>query len=310
MRHRLKIALCLVLLSTFGPKQRTALAAESKPVKATVLRVVSGAVVEVFVTPNEGEEPQPLTIRLVEVDAPQGIQWMAAESMEFTQSLLAEDSEVEVILAKQPDTKAKKSSEEPVPATVLLKDGTDVGTELVRDGLAWWDWRDANLTSDERSETLAKMEAEAKLAGSGVFSHSNPVVPANYQLGARVGVCRRLSSVVVEGEPTATLKSTDCVIVALVPNPRGADGGRESVVLGNRTQTKLSVSGWKLLDDDGGSFELSGTIEPGSAITFTLDENLTLGNSGDIVWLQTPTNRVAHAAEYFTARSGQFVTVP
>jgi len=308
VQHRLEIALCLAV-ATFC-LQRHAVAADPKPVNATVLRVVSGAVVEVAVTPKDGEEPQPLVVRLAEADAPQGTQSMATESMEFTQSLLAEDSEVKLILAKLPDTKAPKSSESPVPATLLLKDGTDVGAELIRDGLAWWDWRDANLTADERSETLAEMEAEAKLAGSGVFSHSNPVVPANYLLGARVGVCRSLSSVIIEGEPTVTLKSTDCVIVALVPNPRGADGDRETVVLGNRTQTKLSVSGWKLMDDDGGSFELSGTIEPGSAITFTLDENLTLGNSGDIVWLQTPTNRIAHAAEYFSARSGQFVAVP
>ena len=282
---------------------------DSRTVNATVVSVVAGDLLIVDVPSDTPEDKQPsLTIRLVEVTAPRDAQPMADEALALTRSLLPEGSAVRVQLFG--DLKKKQTSDTPIPAAVETDDGTDVATELALEGLAWWDWRDAELTPKGHSEMLAVVEVEARLAGSGMFSTTHPIIPFNYQRGARVGSCRRLASVVVDGKNEPALQSSNCVIVAIVPNPRGADTGRESIVLGNRTQEKLSLDGWILHDDDGGTFPLSGSIDAGATQSVVLDEKLQLSNTGDTVWLTSPTKRIAHAAQYYSARSGQFVAVP
>jgi len=245
---------------------------------------------------------------LVEVDAPRAPQPMATEALALTKSLLPEGSSITVRLYGKLD--AESSLDTPIPAIVKTQDGTNVGSELILEGLAWWNWRDALLTPDDDTDDLAIMEIEARRANAGVFSHSNPVIPNNFRQGARVGQCRTLDSGMVGKESQRVLQSSNCVIIAIMPNPRGTDEGGESIVLGNRSQEKLSLEGWSLHDDDGGTFKLTGSIEAGASRSIVLDEKLQLSNTGDTVWLQTPTQRIAHAAIYAFARSGQFVTVP
>ena len=280
----------------------------SETVSGTVEMVLAADVVKITTDSGEGSAATVHTIRLVEVDAPQAPQPMAAEALALTKSLLPEGSKVSVRLYGKRDSAS--SFDKPIPAIVKTPDGTNVGSELILEGLAWWDWRDASLTPRDDTDNLAVMEIEARRANAGVFSHSNPIVPANFQQGARVGQCRTLKSVTVGKETLNVLQSSNCVIIAIMPNPRGADDGGESIVLGNRSQEKLSLDGWSLHDDDGGKFDLSGTIEAGSSRSIVLDEKLQLSNTGDTVWLTAPNKRIAHAAKYASARSGQFVTVP
>src|SRR5262249_9775820 len=57
-------------------------------------------------------------------------------------------------------------------ADVSLPDGRSLNQELVRQGLAWWSRKYATHDS-----TLSGLEAEAKAAGGGVWSKSNPFPP-------------------------------------------------------------------------------------------------------------------------------------
>jgi hypothetical protein len=180
---------------------------------------------------------------------------------------------------------------------------------LLREGLAWWAWKDADRTPEERSRTLADLERQARLSRLGVFSSDNPIVPENYRLGARTGGGQTIFEVDVAGKPTEVLRTSDCVIIALMPNPRGTDDGHESVTVANRSLKPIQLEGWTLHDDDGGNFALSGQLDAGLALTIVLDDSLQLGNNGDTVWLSTPQNKPAHAVSYSSSRSGQFVAV-
>ena len=44
------------------------------------------------------------------------------------------------------------------------------------------------------------------------------------------------------------------------PGKRAGNGGK-------RDRRDVNLSGWKLSDDDGGEFSISGNLEPGAAIT-------------------------------------------
>lgn len=96
-------------------------------------------------------------------------------------------------------------------------------------------------------------------------------------------------------------------ITALVPNPRGSDRNRESVTIGNTTGSDISLSDWVLQDDDGGEFDLTGTIAANSRKKFTLDTTLLLGNSGDTLTLVDPSGRVVQTVTYSSATSGQVI---
>ena len=156
---------------------------------------------------------------------------------------------------------------------------------------------------------LADLERYARMSRLGVFSDVDPIVPRNYRNGARTGGCRSIGTVLVDGKLTDVMRTSDCVLLALVPNPRGTDDGQESITLANRSRESLSLDDWSVSDDDGGHFKLSGKIDAGQTRTIVLDEKLQLGNNGDVVWLNNPDGKPVHAVEYSSSRSGQFITV-
>ena len=56
-------------------------------------------------------------------------------------------------------------------AEVLLHDGRNVGRELLKEGLAWWQRSTSNNAGFEVIEQLAKA------SGKGLWADSNPVPP-------------------------------------------------------------------------------------------------------------------------------------
>lgn len=58
-----------------------------------------------------------------------------------------------------------------VSAEVLLHDGRNLGRELLKEGLAWWQ---RSASSDASIEVLEQL---AKAAGKGLWSEPNPVPP-------------------------------------------------------------------------------------------------------------------------------------
>jgi Lamin Tail Domain len=78
-----------------------------------------------------------------------------------------------------------------------------------------------------------------------------------------------------------TLAADDVLIVAALPNPVGADQGRESITVLNTTAASIDLNGWHLVDAAGGRHKLTGTVESGAALRVQLTGALKLGNTGD-----------------------------
>ena len=80
------------------------------------------------------------------------------------------------------------------------------------------------------------------------------------------------------------------------------------MVLGNPGNDDQDLAGWKLTDDDGGSFALDGLSVPArGSTTVTVDESLPLGNQGDEITLRNPSNQAASVLKYNVAENGRFV---
>jgi micrococcal nuclease len=65
----------------------------------------------------------------------------------------------------------KRDTHGRITAEVLLSDGRNVGHELLKEGLAWWN------KSKSSDRTLETVEEIARASGKGLWSEPNPVPP-------------------------------------------------------------------------------------------------------------------------------------
>jgi hypothetical protein len=177
----------------------------------------------------------------------------------------------------------------------------DVSLELVKAGHAWFFWQFANENLP-RAEILAEAEIEAKFNRRGVFAAEDPIYPRVFRRGGRV------PNEVIRPEPE--IVDNEVRILELVPNPSGLDAGKEKFVIGNGTSLTVSIEGWTIQDDDGGSFVLEGELEPDSSRTFVInDSSLRLSNDGDNLILQDADGAIVQTISYGSVGSGEVVTV-
>ena len=89
------------------------------------------------------------------------------------------------------------------------------------------------------------------------------------------------------GTPTTPQPTTvgDVVIVALLPDPVGADRGHELVTLLNTGAAAIDLTGWGLVDAAAGRQDLDGTIAGGAVVQITAGGAVQLGNRGDALVL-------------------------
>jgi hypothetical protein len=79
------------------------------------------------------------------------------------------------------------------------------------------------------------------------------------------------------------------VISSLLPNPAGDDAQLEAVTLQNKGSAAVSLIGWTLRDRSGATWNLSGSLAPGTSRTFKrLGQAMTLNNAGDEIVLLNP----------------------
>ncbi len=92
-------------------------------------------------------------------------------------------------------------------------------------------------------------------------------------------------------------------IAGLLPDPEGADEGREQVVLANAGADAVALKGWKLRDHSGHEYPLAGKVAGGEQLVLTLPAGaLPLNNAGDEVVLISPQGRENTPVRY---RAGQ-----
>lgn len=109
----------------------------------------------------------------------------------------------------------------------------------------------------------------------------------------------------VVGNAPRARSIADVVLVAALPDPAGADGGRESVTLLNTTADAIDLGGWELTDTAGTRQPLDGELAAGATLRVVLTAGLALANSGDTIRLAddrgTVIDRVAYQANQVRA---------
>jgi len=104
------------------------------------------------------------------------------------------------------------------------------------------------------------------------------------------------------GTPTTpTLPAAgDVLILAVLPDPAGADRGHEHVTLLNTTSAAVDLAGWSLHDTSGALQKLAGALPAGAALQITVSAAIPLGNQGDSLTLVdpagTPIDQVSYKA--------------
>lgn len=122
---------------------------------------------------------------------------------------------------------------------------------------------------------------------------NTPVPPTNTPTNTRTNTPTR----------TPTMAPANLRIASAIPNPAGTDGsGREEITIRNLGSNTVSLTGWKIQDDDGNSFSLSGSISGGGTNTFNPPGNI-LNNTGDTFSLVNPQGMIVHTVSYTGAQA-------
>ena len=101
------------------------------------------------------------------------------------------------------------------------------------------------------------------------------------------------------------------VIYSLLPNPPGRDEDLEQVTLRNLGDVPISLAGWTLRDESRRTWVLtgSGLVNAGSDISILRrGMAMSLGNSGDTVYLIDPAGTVVDSLTYGGVAEGEVVT--
>jgi endonuclease YncB( thermonuclease family) len=132
-------------------------------VHGRVIAVTDGDTLKVLV----GEQKL-LRIRLAFCQAPEKKQAFGAR---------AKQAVSELVLGKDIELRTHAIEQYELTVAQVLADGKDVGTEMLRQGLAWVDDRDITDASSEIQDTYRKSQEEAKADQRGLWSDPDSIPP-------------------------------------------------------------------------------------------------------------------------------------
>ena len=118
-------------------------------------------------------------IRIDGIDAPERTQ---------PYSQRARQSLDDLAKGKQATAQCSKVDKYGRDVCLVIIDGTDIGLEQLRRGLAWFFVRYAEELSPDRRTQYEAAEAEAKAKGRGLWRDITPVPPWDYRAHRREGV--------------------------------------------------------------------------------------------------------------------------
>jgi hypothetical protein len=99
-------------------------------------------------------------------------------------------------------------------------------------------------------------------------------------------------------------------IVSALPDPHGADQGKEQVTLRNTGMAPIHLNGWRLRDRAQNEFALGGMIGAGATSTVTMTtSSMPLNNAGDEVQVVDPQGVVRHQVQYQVSQVHPGVTI-
>jgi endonuclease/exonuclease/phosphatase family metal-dependent hydrolase len=113
--------------------------------------------------------------------------------------------------------------------------------------------------------------------------------------------------------PVAPARGAGLRIAGLLPDPEGADEGREQVVLENGAAVAVPLRGWKLRDRAGNEYALAGEVAAREAFALTLPAGaLPLNNAGDELALISPDGAERQRVRYQAGqvKAGRLIRFP
>jgi hypothetical protein len=95
------------------------------------------------------------------------------------------------------------------------------------------------------------------------------------------------------------------VIQSLLPNPVGDDNANEEVTIKSNALNPITLTGWKLRDQDGYEWALSGTLRAGATkVIKRSGMRMSLNNNGDTISLVDPHGAVVDVLTYTSSTEG------
>jgi endonuclease/exonuclease/phosphatase family metal-dependent hydrolase len=144
--------------------------------------------------------------------------------------------------------------------------------------------------------------ASAQVFDSAVAARGNNTTRASDHLP--------VSAEFTVGAPEPDTGGTGLRIISLLPDPIGADQGREQVILRNTGMMPINLTGWRLRDRAQNEFALTGMIGAGATSTITITtSSMPLNNSGDEVRAVDPQGLVRHQVQYQASQVQPGVTI-
>lgn len=153
MRQRTTFSIVLMLLAL--PMLAVA------QTRGKVVSVKDGDTIEILA------EGRPVRVRLTGIDCPEKAQPYGQTAKQFASDLCFEDTVT--VLGSERDRYGR------LLGTVMLADGRNLNTELVRAGLAW------HYVKYSQDAQLAALETEARAAKRGLWADPQPVAPWDWR---------------------------------------------------------------------------------------------------------------------------------
>ncbi len=96
---------------------------------------------------------------------------------------------------------------------------------------------------------------------------------------------------------------TSLIIKSFLPNPEGSDKGAEIFSIANNSGSQINLSGWKVRDESGKNYYLSGRINPSQEIIFPASGSFILNNNGETLHLFNPLGELVDELGYVGSAS-------
>lgn len=128
--------------------------------------------------------------------------------------------------------------------------------------------------------------------------------------GKKISLTRWPEDFIIEPDPAPAGTTTgprryaagDVVLIAVLPDPVGADAGHETASLANVTATDIDLRGWKIADGFGRHHDLDGALSSGEILRVRLGQTLVLGNRGGSLTLTDASGSTIDQLSYTQAQ--------
>lgn len=209
-----------------------------------VVEVNSGDVITIY------NLNRPVRVRLMGVDAPEMNQAFGDVAKKHLADLIFEKSVLVEYAGIGPDSS--------LTGRVLLNDA-DIGAQMIRDGVAWFDASNGNRLSPTNREVYQQSEQAARSEKRGLWQEENPVAPWEFVKAEKVRrtPAASLKEIVPDAKPKRSGPVPELTSISLMAARMNAVPARPLTTESNGAWARSSVrKNWSRLQPPGEDFSV------------------------------------------------------